>query len=116
MAVTSLFAAHLAELLGVLREVVAETFGEIVEDAGVLLFHGNGEGKDFALVEALKGAHGDQCIAPRRSLGWNICTGARSKSLNVFVRADLLIRRRCLSEVTKFGISANAVSIKISPS
>jgi hypothetical protein len=54
MAVAVLFAAHLAELLGLFGEMFAKTLGEIVVDAGVFLFQPHGQGEDFPFVKTLK--------------------------------------------------------------
>jgi len=43
-------AAHEDKFFGLVGEVLAEAVGEVGIDAGVFLFHGDGEGEDFALI------------------------------------------------------------------
>jgi hypothetical protein len=57
MTVTILFATHDAEFGGLFGIILMQAVGEILVDARILLFEGDGEGEDFLFGEAVEGFH-----------------------------------------------------------
>ena len=57
-AVSGFFGLHAFEYGGGSREVLAQSFGEIGEDAFIFFFQGNGQRQNFALGKSLEVLHG----------------------------------------------------------